>query len=381
MDNRKDSMKRIAIFVGAICAYLIGSGFATGQEVLQFFTVHGIKGIAAALIFLVLMGVSMSILCGVGQKKQFKNPYDVYEYYCGKTIGSVYVWFTVIFNYCIFVVMLAGAGATINQYYKAPVYAGSAAIALLALGTAVLGVEKLIKIIGVLGPIKISLVVVLGISSISMVIGQPNILMSTSKAISALGFRSASSSWAWSGALYAFLCLMMSIPFLVNCGASAKSLKEAKIIGIVGTIVFTTAVILLIVSELINYKLIIGKQVPTLAIAAHISPILETIFSILIVVAIYSAVSSLLLITVRKFAVDKTKKFNGIAAALTVVGMVFGGVVPFDRLVNILYPLAGYSAIGFIGFMLYKELRMRTIAEVPVETTKYSHWIHRKKSA
>jgi uncharacterized membrane protein YkvI len=40
--------------------------------------------------------------------------------------------------------------------------------------------------------------------------------------------------------------------------------------------------------------------------------------------------------------------------------MFFGGVLPFDKLVNILYPLAGYSAIVFAGFMIYKELREKT---------------------
>lgn len=101
---------------------------------------------------------------------------------------------------------------------------------------------------------------------------------------------------------------------------------------------------------------------PTLVIAEHISPILGTIFSILIILAIYSAASSLLLMTVRKFAVDKTKKFNIIAIVLTVVSMSFGGILPFDKLVNILYPLAGYSAIAFIGFMIYKELKIKNIA-------------------
>ena len=114
---------------------------------------------------------------------------------------------------------------------------------------------------------------------------------------------------------------------------------------------------MLVISELVNYKLIIGKQVPTLAIASSVSPILEVIFSVLIVLAIYSAASSLLLMTVRKFAVDKTKKFNIIATVLTFVGILFGGVIPFDKLVNVLYPLAGYSAIVFLGFMIYKELK------------------------
>jgi uncharacterized membrane protein YkvI len=358
MGKSEISLKNVMLIAGAICAYLIGSGFATGQEVLQFFTTSGTKGIIATLIFLAIMSVSTFILCGIGQKRKFENPYDVFEYYCGKVIGRVYIWYSVVLNYCIFVVMLAGGGATINQYFHIPTYIGTGVIAFLALGTALLGMEKLIKIIGVIGPVKILFVVILGIASIITLFGQPTLLSEASRVMPTLGIKSASSNWAWSGALYTFLCLMMSVPFLVNCGASARNLKEAKIIGIAGTFAFTVAIIMLVISELVNYKFIIGKQVPTLAIASHVSPVLEIIFSVLIVVAIYSAASSLLLMTVRKFAVDKTKKFNIIATVLTAVGMLFGGVIPFDRLVNILYPLAGYSAIIFIGFMIYKEIKM-----------------------
>lgn len=359
MGEKAISLKTVVIFAGAICAYLIGSGFATGQEVLQFFTTSGTKGIMATLIFVVIMGVSTFILCGIGQKKKFENPYDVFEYYCGKAVGQVYIWYSVVLNFCIFVVMLAGGGATINQYFKIPTYIGTGFIAFLALGTALLGMDKLVKIIGVIGPVKILFVVILGASSTITLFGHPTLLAEASRAMPTIGVKSASSNWAWAGALYAFLCLMMSVPFLVNCGASAKSVKEAKTMGIVGIVAFTVAIIMLVIAELVNYKLIIGKQVPTLAIAANVSPILETIFSVLIVVAIYSAVSSLLLMTVRKFAVDKTKKFNIIATVLTFIGMIFGGIIPFDKLVNILYPLAGYSAIVFMGFMLYKELKMK----------------------
>lgn len=363
MERKTFDLKNVVLFAGAICAYLIGSGFATGQEVLQFFTTSGTKGVFAALIFLVIMGATTSALCAIGYQRQFKNPYDVFEYYCGKAIGQVYVWYSVILNYCVFVVMLAGGGATINQNFGTPTYIGTGIIALTALFTALLGMEKLIKIIGVIGPVKILLVVILGASATAALFGQPSLLAEGNSAIQVAGIKSASSNWAWSGALYAFLCIMVSIPFLVNCGASSGSQKEARTIGIVGIGAFTVAVIMLVISELVNYKLVIGKQVPTLEIAAHISPILETIFSILIVVAIYSAVSSLLLMTVRKFAVDRTKKFNIIAVALTLVGMSFGGVIPFDKLVNVLYPLAGYSAIAFIGFMVYKELK----AKIPTE--------------
>ncbi|VBB09056.1 Hypothetical protein LUCI_4342 [Lucifera butyrica] len=357
MEEKSIHLKKVVILAGALCAYWIGSGFATGQEVLQFFSTNGINGIIAAFVFLVLMSFLTYVLYGIGYKKKFDNPYDVFEYYCGKVIGQVYIWYSVVLVYAIFVVMLAGGGATIHQYYGIPAYLGTGAIALLALGTAVLGIEKLIDIIGVIGPIKIVFVAIVGIAGIVTLLGQPALLSEASRLMPTLGFKSASSNWAWSGALYAFLALMVSIPFQVDCGASAGSVKEARIAGLTGTAAFTVAIISLVIGELVYYKLIIGQQVPTLAIANHISPVLGLTFSVLIVLCIYSAVASFLLMTVRKFAADKTPKFNIIATVLTAIGMFFGGIFPFDKLVNILYPFAGYSAIVFAGFMFYKELR------------------------
>ena len=58
----KDTL-RIA---GAYVAYVIGSGFATGQEIVQFFTVYGIKGIAGMLVCTVLFAAMGSTLLADG---------------------------------------------------------------------------------------------------------------------------------------------------------------------------------------------------------------------------------------------------------------------------------------------------------------------------
>ncbi len=352
------SLSHVILLAGAFCAYLIGSGFATGQEIMQFFTSGGIKGYISIIIFIVLMGTSTFILCSVGYRKKFKNPYDVFEYYCGKILGQIYVWFSLILNYGIYVVMLAGGGATIHQYYGIPTFAGTAIIAVIALGTALLGMEKLIKIIGVIGPVKILFIAILGVASIVTLFGNPSLLTEANKILPTLNVTAASSNWAWSGALYAFACVTMCIPFLVNLGASSRSLKEAKSVAVVGVLGYALAIFMLLTAELVNIKLVAGSQVPTLVLAANISPILAAVFSLLIIVAIYSAVSSLLLMTVRKFAEDKTRKFNILAFVLTAIGTTFGGILPFDKLVNVLYSLVGYAAIVFTVLMLYKEIKI-----------------------
>ena len=41
-------------YAGAFVAFMIGSGFATGQEVMQFFTAYGIWGIGGIFISMFL---------------------------------------------------------------------------------------------------------------------------------------------------------------------------------------------------------------------------------------------------------------------------------------------------------------------------------------
>lgn len=355
MEHQSVSTKKVILLAGALSAYWIGSGFSTGQEILQFFSSSGTRGLAAALIFFLIMSFLTYVLFGVGQKQKFDNPYDVFEYYCGRAVGQVYIWYSVALIYGIMVVMLAGAGATIHQYFQVPTYVGIWLIGLLALGTALLGVEKLIDIIGVIGPVKIVFMVIVGCAGLYTMMQHTGLMAEADRMVPTLGFQHASSNWAWSGALYAFLALIVSIPFQVACGASAGSLKEARLSALIGCAGFTLAIVMLVIAELVYYKLIIGEQVPTLAITNHLSPVLGFIFTVLIVLCIYSAVASFLLMTVRKFATDRTRKFNLIATGLAAVAILFGGILPFDKLVNILFPFAGYSAIVFAGFMVYKE--------------------------
>ena len=49
MEN-KVSMANVVKFAGAYVACAIGSGFATGQEIMQFFTAQGIMSILGSII-------------------------------------------------------------------------------------------------------------------------------------------------------------------------------------------------------------------------------------------------------------------------------------------------------------------------------------------
>ena len=43
--DKKVNWGRVLILAGAVIAFTIGSGFATGQEIIQYYTAYGVQGI------------------------------------------------------------------------------------------------------------------------------------------------------------------------------------------------------------------------------------------------------------------------------------------------------------------------------------------------
>lgn len=354
--EQRVSWKKVIMLAGAFCAFWIGSGFATGQEALQYAAAHGwAKGWATAFLYTAIVSFYLYVLYGVGQKMQFKNPYNVMEYYCGKPLGAAYTWFSVILTYGTFIVMLAGGGSAISEYYGLSLPVGTGIIALLAFGTAVLGVERLLNVIGLIGPVKIVFILAIGLLALGPLFRDPSILMENSRAIQEAGFITMSGSWVWSAVLWAMLGLMYGAVFFVMNGATCATPKEAKFSGILGMVGVLVVNLVLVTSEIVKLDVIIGQQVPMLAIARDVAPILAAIFAPILILCIYSAVASLLLVATRKLAVDRTPKFNILALVLAVVGFGVSTLLPFDRLMNILYPISGWVAIPLILLIIYKE--------------------------
>jgi uncharacterized membrane protein YkvI len=72
---------RVLSYAGAIVAFLIGSGFATGKEILQYFTSYGYWGVfGTGLLVLALMTYVAVEFFTVGQAKKFERPPMIFHY-------------------------------------------------------------------------------------------------------------------------------------------------------------------------------------------------------------------------------------------------------------------------------------------------------------
>ncbi|NLK42915.1 MAG: hypothetical protein GX300_00790, partial [Tissierellia bacterium] len=341
-------------------AFLIGSGFATGQEVLQYFSAYGFKGLlGVAVVFglFLYVGTDFSV---VGNKYKFEKGNEIYKYYCGNIIGTFYDYFSIAFIYMSFIVMIGGAGATINQQYGLPIEVGGIIMGILAAGTVIFGLGKIVDVIGKIGPTIVLLTVFLGISAI---IKNPGGLASSNQVVSELNILKASSNWFYAAGSYVGFCMLWLAGFMASIGASSKNKKETVMGTFIGAFGFSIALAIIALGILANIKHIEGSMVPSLVLAGNISPVLATIFSFIVVAGIYTTAVPLLWQVIARFAEEKTKKFRSLTIILATVGVFVGLKVPFDRLVNIIYVINGYVGIILLGFMVVKTIRNKMAKE------------------
>lgn len=107
-------------YVGTV----VGAGFATGQEILQFFTRYGWMatltiGVASALF--VWLGIKLMLLAGQLNAKSYE---DLNKLLFGPKIGEWVSLFTMVILFGVTTVMLAGAGSVFAEQLKLPYQAG-----------------------------------------------------------------------------------------------------------------------------------------------------------------------------------------------------------------------------------------------------------------
>lgn len=355
MKEKQVSWGRVITFAGAVIAFLIGSGFATGQEILQYFTSYGYLGVfgTGLLVLLLITYVNVEFIT-VGYVKQFPRPSMIFQYYCGKTLGTFFDYFSILFIFMSFMVMVAGAGAVFEQHYGLPTAVGGIGLAIVAAITVFFGLSRLVDIIGKIGPIIVIIAIGLGLSA---VLQNPAGIAEGQAALPTLELTRASSNWVLSALSYVGFCMLWLAAFMAAMGATANSKKEAGFGGFTGSVLFALACIIVGLGLLANLEKVNGTQIPMLYLAENFSRALANGFSVIILAGIFTTAVPLLWTVTSRVFEDKSRNFKLLTIALAALGTVLGLLVPFSKMINIVYVINGYVGILLLVLMLYKTLR------------------------
>jgi uncharacterized membrane protein YkvI len=120
-------MKRLAQVLQIAATYvgtIVGAGFATGQEILQFFTRYGwmaVLTIGCSTALFIWVGTKLMTLAAELNAKSYE---DLNNHLFGEKIGRLFGLFTLIILFGITTVMLAGAGSVFEEHLGIPYQLG-----------------------------------------------------------------------------------------------------------------------------------------------------------------------------------------------------------------------------------------------------------------
>lgn len=355
---------------GAYFAFVIGAGYTSGQEVLQYFASHGYHMFFAVLTYMAAAIFLTPEFMRTGQREKFETQDAIYKYYCGNAVGTFYDFFAHLFLFSSFVVMVSASGATLNQYFALPKLAGVWMTAGLAGLVAILGFRRIADILSRVGTVLIVAMLFVCIASI--------LTSSTSfgdgvEAMSHLDVVSASDTWFMSAVNYIGFSIFWAAPFLAKYGKTIDDNRVAVTGQAVGEIILSLVTIVISIALIMNIKTVADSQVPVLKLATNLNHGLGGIFGVLICLAIFSTAVPLLSLSTTRIVPEGTRrgKLGLVVAGGT--GALIASSLPFDRLMNYIYVANGYVGFLFMFFVIVKVVRRKLQAE---EDTSPSYSYH-----
>lgn len=347
-------MHRSLQIAGAYVGLIVGAGFASGQEVLQFFTSFGVYsfiGIGIALLLFAFLGMQVT---GLGSELQTLSHKKVIYHICGKYIGRVIDLLITFFLFGVATVMIAGSGSIFQQQFGISPAIGAFILTILVIFTLILDVRNIISIISIITPFLLILIFMITIYSIFISDTNPNVLTEAAKS-----HPSAAPHWALGGLLYVSYNIAAGVSMLAIIGGTVKDQKVARLGGALGGIGLGVLLLLINLAMYFNIEKLANIDMPTLFLATEISPIIGLFMSLALLGMIFNTAVGMLYAFTARFVASDTKPFK---IGIIVVSLLSfaASFVGFIELVGTVYPITGYLGFALIiALILYTFRRKR----------------------
>ncbi|WP_379144788.1 hypothetical protein [Paenibacillus sp. sgz500992] len=258
---------------------IVGAGFATGQEILRFFTRYGhwaVLTILLATVLFIWLGTKMMV---IARRIEADSYEDFNRHLFGERVGSSISLFTLIVLVAVNSIMLAGAGAIFQENLGLPFQAG---LLITIFGSYFLlkrGISGILQINSVVVPLMLTLSLII----ISNTLGVPGagrfLFLETDRSIFG----------AWmSPLLYTAFNLGMAQAVLVPLARHTddeKSLVRGGILGGAGIGFMLLAAHFAMSSQMPG---ILQFEIPMGSIAFRLGPLVQSIYLLLIFLEIFS---------------------------------------------------------------------------------------------
>lgn len=331
-----------AVYVGTV----VGAGFATGKEIVEFFTRFGFIGLIGILmsgyIFIFHGSKLMRISARIGARsyQEFNN------YLFGKYIGTVINILMLFMLLGVSAVMLSGAGAVFSEQLGLPRLIGIIVTVVLSIIVMIVGTKGLFAVNTFVVPLMVAFSFMLMFLSFKL----PNFV----DQVMFIPF--AEDGWKSVIAPFSYTALNLGLAqaVLVPIAAEIKDEQTVKWGGIIGGILLT---VILLSSHftLVMLPNIEIYDIPMAMIMKQLAPGFYWFFILIIYGEIFTSVIG------NVFGLERQIRTYISLPSLVIVGGIFFitffvSFIEYGTLLSYLYPIFGYVCIMFIVLLWMKPL-------------------------
>ncbi|MBT2573605.1 hypothetical protein J7E26_06515 [Bacillus sp. ISL-51] len=345
MRQSKGSASQLAfVYVGTV----VGAGFATGREIVEFFLRFGwigLFGIVVSGLMFTFLGAKIMI---ISKRINAASYQELNNYLFGQSVGRIVNMFMMFILLGVTSVMLSGAGALFHEQLG---WTAQAGILL------TMGLSFVVMTSGVKGVFGVNVLVVPLLLSFSFIVAADSFVFTAARN---------TEEWVWPdrwnwllsavsyGALNLSLAQAVLVP-LANEMTSEKVIRRGAYLGagLLTLVLFASFLSLSVLPNVQEYEIPMAQVVYLFSRSLHI------IYLFIIFGEVFTSVIGNLYGLEKQLNsflhIKSTYIYGGILIFAYIVSQ-----IGYGQLISTVYPLFGYVSLAFIGALVCKKTPQKT---------------------
>ncbi|PEZ03329.1 hypothetical protein CN326_18565 [Bacillus sp. AFS018417] len=342
MDNEqwKVAKKIAATYIGTV----VGAGFATGREIVEFFTIHGTYGTIGILvsgIFFIWLGTKMMLLSS--QIEAF-SAQEFNKYLFGDIFGNVVNILLLLVLFGVTSVMLSGAGAVFEEQLRLPRQLGIFITILACIVIGSRGLQGVFEVNSLVVPIMMIFIVGLSITTF---------FHDATSLFNITPSENWNVKWITSPVTYVALNLSLAQSVLVPLASEVKDQKAIKWGGILGgaglcLILLCSHLAILSVEQFYQYN------IPMAEVVRRFNATFHFFFVLIIFGEVFTTLVGNVFGMTKQMQSITGWKSNIIIYFILLISYCFS-YIGYSELLHMLYPVIGWISLILLPIIAFKQ--------------------------
>ncbi|GIP33959.1 hypothetical protein [Paenibacillus sp. J2TS4] len=326
---------------------VVGAGFATGQEILQFFTRFGSAAawtIALSCLLFTWIGIKLMLLANEMEARSYE---DLNRMLFGERIGNYVSLFTMIVLFGVTTIMLAGAGSLFTEQLNMSYQAGLWLTIIVSYFVLSRGIHGILTMNSIVVPVMMAFSILVVWTTLSMPNADYWLKLSTD-----------SSSWRiwFSPFLYTAFNLAMAQAVLVPLGSAIRDRSILFWGGLLGGVGISLMLLAAHIALAARMPGIVQFEIPMGQVIHHLGPVLQLMYVFVIFGEIFTTfVADAYGLTLQLEQRTKLSQTKLVLLILLISYLV--SQIGFSKLLSVLYPLFGGVSLLWLIMMLLPRSR------------------------